>query len=157
MSKVFSRSIKQVAIRCLALIAQQMSDVSLFIAWIVECLCRKPNWFSGITLFIAQKTARVLFMTILGSQMCSSLSEILWRYGRCRSLWFWECYLVVSFGILFGRLLGICLGRSVLLGKRVARSYRGLFCRKCFYCLARFWRTFLSCCLFRFSSWYVWR
>ena len=35
--------------------------------------------------------------------------------------------MVVSFGILFGRLLGICLGRSVLLGKRVARSYRGFF------------------------------
>ena len=59
---------------------------------------------------------------VLGSRMCFCLSKILWRYGRCRSLWFWECYLVVSFGILFGRLPGICLGRSVLLGKRDSTS-----------------------------------
>ena len=42
-SKAFSRCIKQAATRYFALSAQQMSDVSLFIAWIVECLCRKPN------------------------------------------------------------------------------------------------------------------
>ena len=75
---------------------------------------------------------------VLGSQMCSCLSEILWCYGHCRSIGFWECYLVVSFGILFGRLLTICLDRSVLLGKRVALSCRGLFCRECFYCIASF-------------------
>ena len=36
----------------------------LFSAWIVECLWRKPNWFSGIILFFEQKAARGLFMII---------------------------------------------------------------------------------------------
>ena len=30
----------------------------------MECLRRKPNWFSGITLFFEQKAARGLFMII---------------------------------------------------------------------------------------------
>ena len=64
-SKAFSMSIRQAATRWFALSAQQISDVSLFITWIVECLWRKPNWFSGIILFFEQKAARGLFMIIL--------------------------------------------------------------------------------------------
>ena len=34
---------------------------------------------------------------VLGSQMYSCLSEILWRYGRCYSLGYWECVKILKF------------------------------------------------------------
>lgn len=85
MLNAFTRSIKQAATHCFALRAQQMFDINLFIAWSVECLCRKPNIFSGITWFFVRKETRGLFMTISNNLLMLSKGLIGRRFEGKKS------------------------------------------------------------------------
>ena len=132
MSKAFSRFIKQVATRYFTLSAQQMSDVSLFIAWIVECLCRKPNWFSGITLFFAQKAARELFMTISYALLMLGRRLIGRRFAGDEP---YLSFFVITISLAFFHFLGKYVLFSALL----------VLCSTILFCLISVWSMCLGC------------